>query len=157
MEGLRMSDQIKELLRNVLQEELNPLKEEFGSFKKEFNSFKGEFGRLKGEFGSLKEDFSSFKGEFGSLKEDFSSFKGEFGSLKEDLSSFKGEVRTMFSSLKESQEITHAELVAFKLETFEKLENLDRQDKFFDSDLNNLTKELAGNKREIEKLKFERN
>lgn len=73
--------------------------------------------------------------------------------IKEELTPFKEEVKTMFSALKEGQEKTHAELIAFKDEIHERFDHQDRRFRLLDADLDGLNAQIQKNTRDIESTK----
>ncbi|WP_270574099.1 hypothetical protein [Bacillus glycinifermentans] len=170
-----MSAALEQTIRTIFREELHPFKKELILIKDEVSFIKKDLASVKGEIGFIKKDLASVKGEVGFLKKDFTSLKDEMSTLKKDLTSFKKEftsfkvktlahqkhfdhfkteVFSMLGALKEAQEKTQAELSAFKLDTGKKFDKLFQRTSFFDHNLNEMTKEIAASRRDIEKLKF---
>jgi chromosome segregation ATPase len=104
-----MNNELKDLLRSVLQEELQPINH--------------RLDKLDQRVGGLEQSHADMK--------------------------------TMLAANQEAIEKTHAELVSFRKETNEKFDHLERQNQFFDNDLNELTKRVSVQEREIKKLKYE--
>ncbi|KKB73613.1 MULTISPECIES: hypothetical protein [Bacillus] len=156
-----MSATLEQTIRTIFREELHPFKKELILIKDEVSFIKKDLASVKGEVAFLKKAFTSLKDEMSTLKKDLTSFKKEFTSFKvktlahqKHFDHFKTEVFTMLGALKEAQEKTQAELSAFKLDTGKKFDKLFQRTAFFDHNLNEMTKEIAASKRDIEKLKF---
>ncbi|ATH94759.1 hypothetical protein [Bacillus glycinifermentans] len=156
-----MSAALEQTIRTIFREELHPFKKELILIKDEVSFIKKDLASVKGEVGFLKKDFTSLKDEMSTLKKDLTSFKKEFTSFKvktlahqKHFDHFKTEVFSMLGALKEAQEKTQAELSAFKLDTGKKFDKLFQRTSFFDHNLNEMTKEIAASRRDIEKLKF---
>ena len=128
-----MSAALEQTIRTIFREELHP--------------FKKELILIKDEMSTLKKDLTSFK-------KGFTSFKVKTLAHQIHFDHFRTEVFTMLGALKEAQEKTQAELSAFKLDTGKKFDKLFQRTAFFDHNLNEMTKEIAASKRDIEKLKF---
>ncbi|MBU8786747.1 MULTISPECIES: hypothetical protein [Bacillus] len=128
-----MSAALEQTIRTIFREELHP--------------FKKELILIKDEMSTLKKDLTSFK-------KGFTSFKVKTLAHQKHFDHFRTEVFTMLGALKEAQEKTQAELSAFKLDTGKKFDKLFQRTAFFDHNLNEMTKEIAASKRDIEKLKF---
>lgn len=131
--GENMSAALEQTIRTIFREELHP--------------FKKELILIKDEMSTLKKDLTSFK-------KGFTSFKVKTLAHQKHFDHFRTEVFTMLGALKEAQEKTQAELSAFKLDTGKKFDKLFQRTAFFDHNLNEMTKEIAASKRDIEKLKF---
>lgn len=156
-----MSAALEQTIRTIFREELHPFKKELILIKDEVSFIKKDLASVKGEVDFLKKDFTSLKDEMSTLKKDLTSFKKEFTSFKvktlahqKHFDHFKTEVFSMLGALKEAQEKTQAELSAFKLDTGKKFDKLFQRTSFFDHNLNEMTKEIAASRRDIEKLKF---
>ncbi|KXH87508.1 hypothetical protein [Sporosarcina sp. HYO08] len=126
-------DDITQILRSVLREELQPIQQELKQLNNRVNLIEKDLGQVKEDLGQVKEELGQVKEELGQVKEDL-------GQVKETVIVMGAKQQIMYEQT--------ARLSEYHSETMTKFEQLATKE-----DLEYFDKKISEHDREIFKLK----
>lgn len=85
-------DQLREVLKEVLQQELAPITGRLDKMEGRFDGLEGRFDGLESRFDGLEGRFDGLENRFNGLEHRFDGLKNRFGGMENQLSSIKDQL-----------------------------------------------------------------